>query len=143
MNNILIINLDKCFECGGDMDEMHHVIPKVRGGKKTIPLCSKCHGLAHGIHRKGRHGDLIREGAKKAKENAERLGLPSPYQGRKNGTGDTIEVTLKKHEKTIKTLKSNPTLSLRNIAKLVSDEDYNVSANTVKKVKTILININI
>lgn len=98
MGNLLTIDLDKCFECSADMDEMHHVVPKIRGGKKTIPLCSKCHGLAHGLHRKGRHAEIVREGARKAKEEAEKLGLPSPYQGRKKGTKDSIEKTLKRHQ---------------------------------------------
>jgi hypothetical protein len=38
----------------------------------------------------------------------------------------------------VKALKTNPTLSLRQIAKLASDTDYKVSANTVKKVKELL-----
>jgi len=46
----LIIDLDKCFECGHDNPiniEMHHVVPQSLNGTKTIPLCVKCHGLVH------------------------------------------------------------------------------------------------
>jgi len=64
--------------------------------------------------------------------------LRNVYKGRIKGTCDTPEQTLEKHKRTIKVLKSNPTLSLRDIAKLASDNDYKVSANTVKKVKAIL-----
>lgn len=60
------------------------------------------------------------------------------YNGRVKGTTDTPEETLAKHKKTIKVLKTNPNLSLRQIAKLASDVDYKVSANTVKKVKELL-----
>lgn len=60
------------------------------------------------------------------------------YKGRVKGTTDSPEETLLKHKRVIKTLKNNPTLSLRQIAKLASDIDYKVSPNTVKKVKTLL-----
>ena len=48
MKKVMIIDLFKCFECAEPMVDMHHVIPKSKGGKKTIPLCAKCHGLVHG-----------------------------------------------------------------------------------------------
>lgn len=64
--------------------------------------------------------------------------LRGAYKGRVKGTTDSPEETLVKHKKTIKALKTNPTLSLRQIAKLASDTDYKVSANTVKKIKLIL-----
>lgn len=64
--------------------------------------------------------------------------LRGAYKGRVKGTTDSLEVTLEKHKRTIKALKSNPTLSLRDIAKLASDNDYKVTSNTVKKVKAIL-----
>ena len=64
--------------------------------------------------------------------------LRNAYKGRVKGTTDSPEKTLETHKRTIKALKANPTLSLRDIAKLASDADYKVSANTVKKVKAIL-----
>lgn len=60
------------------------------------------------------------------------------YLGRQEGTTDSPEVTLSKHKRVVKTLKSNPTLSLRQIAKLSSESEYKVSANTVKKIKELL-----
>jgi hypothetical protein len=37
-----------CFECSSDQDiHQHHVVPKSRGGTKTIPLCRYCHHLVH------------------------------------------------------------------------------------------------
>jgi hypothetical protein len=43
--------IEKCFECGEVATERHHVIPRSKGGTKTVALCSKCHGLVHGIKR--------------------------------------------------------------------------------------------
>ena len=36
-----------CFECGLPAEHNHHVVPKCLGGRKTIPLCKKCHDLVH------------------------------------------------------------------------------------------------
>jgi DNA invertase Pin-like site-specific DNA recombinase len=69
--------------------------------------------------------------------------LRGAYLGRQKGTTDAIHVTLEKHKRVQKALKSNPTLSLRQIAKLASDTDYKVSANTVKKVKELMLNANL
>lgn len=66
---------------------------------------------------------------------------PDTYKGRIFGSFDTPVQTLSKHKRVVKTIKSNPTLSLRQIAKLASDSDYKVSANTVKKVKELLNNL--
>jgi DNA invertase Pin-like site-specific DNA recombinase len=60
------------------------------------------------------------------------------YMGRQLGTTDSPELTLSKHKRVVKALKTNPTLSLRQIAKLSSESGYKVSANTVKKVKGLL-----
>ncbi len=43
--------IEKCFECGEVATERHHVIPRSKGGTKTVPLCQKCHGLVHGMKR--------------------------------------------------------------------------------------------
>jgi DNA-directed RNA polymerase specialized sigma subunit len=38
----------KCFECSSEENiHHHHVIPKILGGTKTIPLCAACHGKVH------------------------------------------------------------------------------------------------
>jgi hypothetical protein len=55
-----------------------------------------------------------------------------------HGTVDTPEETISKHKKTVKAMKANPTLSLRQIAKLASNSQYKV---TVKKVKELLNNL--
>lgn len=65
-----------CFECGNKATEKAHVVPKIRGGTKTIPLCGKCHGLAHGMNRSNDIGALTREGIKKAREKGMVFGCP-------------------------------------------------------------------
>lgn len=40
-----------CFECGLPATENHHVVPRSKGGTKTIPLCAECHGKVHGVSR--------------------------------------------------------------------------------------------
>lgn len=69
--------------------------------------------------------------------------LRGVYKGRAEGTIDTPEQTLQKHKKTVRAIKTYPTLSLRQIAKLASDTDYKVSANTVKKIKELMLNENL
>ena len=53
--------------------ELHHIIPKSRGGSddKTnlIKLCSKCHGLAHDVSFANDRGGLIKEGVNRVKKN--------------------------------------------------------------------------
>jgi len=57
---------DICFECsaGGDI-HMHHVVPRVLGGTKMVPLCEKCHSLVHDRGMVG-HSRLVRKGQDKA-----------------------------------------------------------------------------
>jgi hypothetical protein len=56
-----------CFECGNPADHEHHVIPRVLGGTKTVPLCEKCHGLIHDRHFV-HHRELTKKGLVQAKE---------------------------------------------------------------------------
>ncbi len=46
--------------------ELHHIIPKSRGGtddkNNLIELCSKCHGLAHDVSFANERGGLVKEG---------------------------------------------------------------------------------
>ncbi len=60
--------MDKCFECGKQATENHHVIPKVLGGTKTVPLCTKCHMKVHGLdgtRRADNHSENTKRGIDK------------------------------------------------------------------------------
>lgn len=40
--------MKSCFECNSKKRlTNHHVVPRVLGGKNTVPLCSSCHGKVH------------------------------------------------------------------------------------------------
>ena len=60
--------MKECFECGATEElQEHHVVPKSRGGTKTVTLCYSCHMKAHGRDSKGmRHNRLCKEGINKA-----------------------------------------------------------------------------
>jgi len=65
-----------CFECGSPAEENHHVVPKSRGGKRTIPLCCKCHGLVHGTKRVST-SELTKLGLQRARERGIFNGRPA------------------------------------------------------------------
>lgn len=40
--------MKSCFECRSKREiTNHHVVPKILGGTRTVPLCSSCHGKVH------------------------------------------------------------------------------------------------
>ena len=67
-----------CYECGVPADVEHHVVPKSRGGTKTVPLCGECHAKAH--HREGNMSvsELTRKGLLAAKARGVKLGSARP-----------------------------------------------------------------
>lgn len=67
----------RCFECDAPATAEHHVIPKSRGGTRTIPLCDACHGLVHGVEWGNDSSVLIKEGLHRARERGVKLGRPS------------------------------------------------------------------
>ena len=71
----------ECFECGKPAKCNHHVIPKSLGGKRTVPLCLKCHGLVHDRNFM-RHKELQKKGIEAAKK----AGKYTGRTGRKSGT---------------------------------------------------------
>ena len=84
-----IISIERCFECGGnDTIQFHHVVPKIIGGTKTIPLCVKCHSKVHGTDLT-HFQKLAVIGRKKYVQNGGRL-------GRKHNSNETIETFMSK-----------------------------------------------
>ena len=113
-----------CFECGTDVHlHNHHVIPQVRGGTKTIPLCSDCHGKVHGKNFGSNWRKLQKEGIAKAKING-------VYKGREcDSVEDEATFLAKpKSKKITKLLGDN--LSVTKIALIVG-----CSHNLVRKVR--------
>ena len=65
----------KCFECDspGPLHQ-HHVVPRSRGGTRTVPLCEDCHGAVH--EKDLRISALTRDALAAKKDRGERLGRP-------------------------------------------------------------------
>lgn len=73
------MKINPCFECAKPATEMHHVIPRSKGGTKTVPLCHECHGLVHDMKRPMNHAELTKAGLEKAKERGVIGGRPKGY----------------------------------------------------------------
>jgi len=73
--------MDKCFECGSSNDLYdHHVVPRSKGGTKTLKLCMVCHDKAHNRKSKGSIRELTKEALQKKKTNGEKYGeVPYGY----------------------------------------------------------------
>jgi len=62
-----------CFECGKSAHHAHHVVPKSKGGTRTIPLCRKCHGKVHNRNFEC-HSELTKKGVERAAKNGRKGG---------------------------------------------------------------------
>lgn len=73
--------MSNCFECRTTKNlHNHHVVPKSKGGTKTVPLCPKCHGLVHDANLV-KSSELARQKHKEKKQRFERIGnIPYGYQ---------------------------------------------------------------
>lgn len=65
-----------CFECGKPAQHAHHVVPKSKGGTRTIPLCHDCHALVHDMERMTT-AELTKRGLKKAAQEGRTGGRPA------------------------------------------------------------------
>jgi hypothetical protein len=75
-----------CFECGMPSSCAHHVIPKSRGGVRTVELCGFCHAKAH--HRNGNMDSrvLTKQALDTRRKNGQRIGqIPYGYELVANG----------------------------------------------------------
>ena len=89
--------MKKCFECETTEDlQEHHVVPRSRGGTKTVTLCYECHMKAHGRNGNGiNHSHLTKEGLARSKKP---LGTRNPK---------VLEGVKKRGDKTMKRISSH------------------------------------
>jgi len=61
---------DICWECDMEAEEIqhHHVVPRSRGGTKTVGLCLECHGKAHHREKNMHTGELTKASMKVLKD---------------------------------------------------------------------------
>ena len=64
---VFIMNDSECWECGIETEYIHnhHVVPRSRGGTKTVPLCVSCHTKAHHRKKNMTTSRLVREAWKR------------------------------------------------------------------------------
>ncbi len=75
------VTMDECFECQGPALVSHHVVPLSRGGKKTVRLCGKCHGLAHHCNRNMETSTITKAALAAKRSKGERTGeVPFGWQ---------------------------------------------------------------
>lgn len=123
----IVVKLDICFECGADKNiHQHHVVPQIRGGTKTIPLCGNCHGKVHGKNFGLEWKRLQMEGIQRAMARGQ-------YGGRKIGTKESVEkfINKPKSKKIMNDLRNGHTIA--NITSM-----RNCSSSTVLKVKKLM-----
>lgn len=79
-----------CFECDspGPLHQ-HHVIPRSRGGTRTVPLCEDCHGVVHG--KDLRISALTSAALRRMRDQGLYTGGRVPYGWRLTDDGELVE----------------------------------------------------
>lgn len=120
-----LIKKGVCIECGSiDSIHYHHIVPEVKGGTATIPLCYICHGKVHDRDFKN-YRELQKIGIEKARAEGK-------YVGRKPGTTVDDEKFLNKPM--IKEIKELLELG---VSYSTISEKLKCSKSTIVKVKKI------
>jgi hypothetical protein len=117
-----------CFECGIDGEiHNHHVVPKSKGGTKTVPLCTICHGKIHDRNFLN-HKQLTIQGLANAKKRGVKLGKPENLNanGRKKGLDKVIQNKLSNENwnRAKEFISKLDTKHLTNIALLLNENGY-------------------
>ena len=128
---LITIDASKCFECGNTAHEQHHVIPQTRGGQKTIPLCSPCHGKVHNIKRSDNHSKLTKEGLARAKARGVKLGNPENFSHKTRIKGaESMKEMARRNPNNLKALpvilrlREEENLSYGKIGDYLNDNNY-------------------
>lgn len=117
--------MESCFECGKDAEFKHHVIPKSRGGKNTVPLCGMCHSKAHHLKKKMSISTLTKDALAYKRSRGEKTGGDVPFGYRLAADGRTLEEDVKEQEAVRLILaRKKDGLSLRAIAARMNSDGY-------------------
>lgn len=117
--------MQPCWECGtvGEVHH-HHPVPKSRGGTRTIPLCLRCHGKAHG--RKMSTSQLTKDGLRALQARGVKLGRPC--YGRTDDERALVARAVDLREQG---------LTLHQVAATLDDEGYKARNGAALSVSTI------
>ena len=71
---------DECFECGYKGPELHnhHVVPRIREGTQTLPLCGACHAKAHHREKNMTTSALLKESFRQRREQNPNIKFGNP-----------------------------------------------------------------
>jgi len=126
--------MDKCFECGANNNLYdHHVVPRSKGGTKTIKLCGKCHALIHGV-KTIQHKQLILDDKEYKRKNNIYAGGTIPFGYKLEGNKLVRDVTHTKIKRRM-TRMLNDKKSYRKIAQEIEKTfNYKISHSGVRKI---------
>ena len=79
----------KCFDCDQIATHNHHVVPKSKGGRATVPLCATCHAKAH-----NRDALALAEAAWAKRKRAGKVYGGIPF-GKRRGKNDKLVIDKK------------------------------------------------
>ncbi len=88
-----------CFECDSNINIIkHHVVPRSKGGIRTVSLCQVCHDKIHDVvPRNISISELTKKGLIKAKKRGVKLGCPNPKKSVKLMNKGAYEAKIKHH----------------------------------------------
>ena len=117
-----------CFECGLEAEHEHHVVPRSKGGTKTVPLCTSCHGKVHGCKLLN-NSKLIKDALQAAKRRGVHLGNDGKYltpairaRGRKAGHASNALKARQAYADLLPTMQEwRKTMTLQTIADKLND----------------------
>lgn len=130
-----------CFECGCDGEiHNHHVVSKILGGTKTVPLCLICHGKVHGVNFLN-HKELTKQGLAIAKKRGVKLGNPDNLtkESRMKGVQKIIENSLSNDNwnRAKEFISKLDTKHLTNIALLLNKNGYRTRRGSIFYASTV------
>lgn len=132
----IIIESDECFECGKTIGiHNHHVVPRIKGGKRKIPLCEECHGKVHGKNFLN-HKELTKLGLKKSKLAGTILGSPEnlTHEAKLKGANRKRQIAVENENNIRATsaiclLRNQSKMSYANISEKLNIEGFLTSRN--------------
>jgi hypothetical protein len=115
----------KCFECDSDNNIIqHHIVPRSKGGIRTISLCQICHDKVHDItYRNISISELTKKGLIKAKKKGVKLGNPNPKKSVKLMNKGAYEAKIKHHTYIYNIIKPMLPSTLQQLCNYLNDND--------------------